>query len=78
MARRRTPELAAVESIGLPEKQESAVKGLVRQAVWDDINAPTCIMFMEHEYPKVYSLINQITEAKIGGTVEIRPLSKSK
>lgn len=30
--------LTIVESIGLPQKQEEAVKGLVRQAIWDKLN----------------------------------------
>jgi hypothetical protein len=32
--------LTIVESIGLPESQEKAVKGLVRQALWDIVDKP--------------------------------------
>ena len=32
--------LTIVESIGLPQKQEEAVKGLVRQTIWNTVNQP--------------------------------------
>jgi hypothetical protein len=59
--------LTIVESIGLPETQEKAVKGLVRQAIWDvidNVNVP--IVYDGQEGHKLYLFLEELRKSRIG------------
>ena len=58
--------LTIVESIGMPQKQEDAVKGLIRQAIWEDLNRAQYIF--EHQYARVYKFLNDLMPVATGST----------
>jgi hypothetical protein len=70
--------LTIVESIGLPDTQEKAVKGLVRQAVWDVVEKPPRQIINEHEGHKLYLFMQELEKSRIGGSVATVDKKKSK
>jgi hypothetical protein len=60
--------LATVESIGLPEKQENAVKGLVRQALWEPFNDPNTPIVYEGDFHKMYRFLEELRAARVQGS----------
>lgn len=55
--------LTIVESIGLPEKQEAALKGLIRQAIWHNDFARFYIW--PQSYDKVYAFMREIDKGRV-------------
>lgn len=45
--------LTVVESIGMSEKQENAVKGLLRQAIWQDIHTSYRLQVFEENWEQL-------------------------
>jgi len=57
--------LALVESIGMPQGQESAVKSLVRQFLWEPFNDPTTPIVWEDQYYELHKFLEKLREERI-------------
>ena len=57
--------LALVESIGMSSGQESAVKSLVRQFLWEPFNDPNTPIVWEDQYYELHQFLEKLREERI-------------
>ena len=69
--------LTLIESMGVPQKQEDAVKGLVRQAIWTTIDTSFRIVIDDEMFEKVVQNNRQKEGEKID-TMTVGYKKKSK
>ena len=62
--------LALVESLGVPTSQESAIKSLVRQFLWEPFNDPNTPIAWEADYHEVWEFFEKLRKSRIGGTTK--------
>lgn len=70
--------LALVESLGFSEKQEVAVKSLVRQFLWEPFNDPSTPLIWESEYRETWEFLEKLREARSQGSETTEKLSGKK
>ena len=63
--------LALVESLGFSEKQEDAVKSLVRQFLWQPFNDPSTPIVWESEYHDVWQFLEELKAKKVAGSEKL-------
>ena len=68
--------LALVESLGFSEKQEVAVKSLVRQFLWEPFNDPSTPIIWEPEYREAWEFLSKLREARSQGSEALEKSSK--
>jgi hypothetical protein len=57
--------LALVESLGFSEKQEVAVKSLVRQFLWEPFNDPSTPIIWEDQYYELHQFLEKLREERV-------------
>jgi len=65
--------LTLVESIGLPQKQEEAIKSLVRQIIWNEVEKPFRAYIWEHEYGQLHDFIQSLEKSRTQGSESLPP-----